>query len=57
MKTISEIIKAEADECSKSSDDMRNTPQHREIFYVVSIVLKGIADKLTSAETTQPQEK
>lgn len=55
MKTISEIIKAEADECAKSADDARNAPQHREIFYVVSIVLNGIAEKL--AATEQPDQK
>lgn len=51
MKHLADIIKTEADECAKSAEDMRNTPQNREIFHVVSIVLNGIAEKLASPKT------
>lgn len=46
--TTKEAIKQEADECAKSAKDQRNTPEDREIFHVLSIVLDGIADKLNS---------
>lgn len=47
---VKEAIDNEAAECAKSAEDMRNTPDRREIFWVVSIVLKGIAEKLGEAD-------
>jgi len=49
MKTF-EAIKQEADECAKSAEDQRNTPENRQIFHVVSIVLRGISDRLEYGE-------
>ena len=46
--TTKEAIKQESEDCAKSAYDMRNTPMDREIFYVLSIVLGGIAEKLES---------
>ncbi len=46
--TTKEAIKQEADECAKSANDQRNTPEDREIFHVLAIVLGGIADKIDS---------
>lgn len=46
--TTKEAIKQEAEECAKSAKDQRNTPEDREIFHVLAIVLGGIADKLDS---------
>lgn len=51
---IKEAIKQEAEDCAKSANDMRNTPMNREIFFVLSIVLGGIADKLDSPNATHP---
>ena len=44
--TVSEAIRAEAKECAESANNQNNTPNHREIFWLVSIILNGIADKL-----------
>lgn len=49
LLNIPSVIRTEAIECAGSSANMRNTPEDREIFHVVSIVLAGIADKLEAA--------
>jgi hypothetical protein len=46
--TAKEAIKQEAEECAKSATNQRNTPEDREIFHVLSIVLGGMADKIHS---------
>ena len=51
--TTKEAIKQESEDCAKSANDMRNTPMDREIFYVLSIVLGGIAEKLESPTDQQ----
>ncbi len=49
MKTFKAIAQ-EADDCAKSADDQRNTPENRQIFHVLSIVLIGISDRLEYGE-------
>lgn len=41
-----DAIRAEAKECTASSADPRNNAQDQQIFYVVAIILNGIADKI-----------
>lgn len=48
--TTAEAIKQEADDCAKSANDQRNTPENRQIFHVLSIVLRGISDRLEYGE-------
>jgi len=45
--TAKEAIDEEAAACLKSSKDQRNTPEDREIFHILSIVLQGIADRIS----------
>jgi hypothetical protein len=46
---ISEAIRKEAIDCKISAADMRNTPDDRNVFHVVSIILEGIAEKIEKA--------
>ena len=43
--SIKEAIEMEADACAESAQDLRNKVRHREIFWLVSIVLKGIVER------------
>ena len=50
-KKVSKAIRDEAKQCKGSATDMRNTPEDREIFHVVAIILEGIAQKIEGSET------
>lgn len=55
---IGDVIRNEAMECAKSSVNMDNTSENRNIFHVVSIILNGIADNLGAKRpTTKPKRK
>jgi hypothetical protein len=48
---VHEALRQEAAECRKSSADRRNLHEDTNIFYLVSIILDGIADRIDPPKT------
>jgi hypothetical protein len=49
--SVHEALRQEAAECRKSSADHRNLPENTNIFYLVSIILDGVADRIDPPKT------
>ena len=44
--TAKQALEQEALDCAFSAADFRNAPEDREIFHVLSVVLRNVADKI-----------